>query len=76
MKFPKPRQLTINEYPEIQEEPPITIKKLIQEIAHPAPKSYMDQYIDSTIAYVKNKHKEAALKAKLNNVSLGQNLPL
>ena len=73
MKFPRPRELTNNEYPELQEDEPTLFRNLIQ-MALPAKNSEMDMYIDSTIRFVKEKQKKKARQVKLNNVALENNL--
>ena len=73
MKFPRPRELTNNEYPELQEEEPTLFRNLIQ-MALPAKNSEMDMYIDSTIRFVKERQKKKARQVKLNNAAVGNNL--
>ena len=57
MKFPKPRNLTENSYPDLTEDQPTLLNKLVQAIK-PIENSAYDQYIDSTIAFIKSKSKE------------------
>jgi len=73
MKFPKPRHLTENGYPDLTEDQPTLLKKLVQAIK-PTENSAYDKYIDSTIAFVKSKSKENSRKAKLYNAIVGKKL--
>ena len=52
MKFPKPRELKNNDYPDLQEDEPTLFRNLIQ-MALPAKNSEMDMYVgDSNIIHV------------------------
>jgi len=74
MKFPRPRTLTINKYPDLQEDQPTILQKLVADLINPVPKSEMDRYIDETIKYIKNKEKESSKKVKLFNVNVWKKL--
>ena len=52
MKFPRPRTLTENEYPDITESQPILLRKLVCELINPLPNTPYDKYIDETIKFV------------------------
>ena len=45
MKFPKPRELKNNEYPDLQEDEPTLLKNLM-ELAKPSEGSHIDMYLD------------------------------
>ena len=49
MKFPKPKQLLINEYPDIVMSNPELVKKMIQDIIFPAQNSSVFKYLEQTI---------------------------
>ena len=48
MKFPKPRTLLKNEYPDLNINPPELYRKLIKEIVYPEPGSIRDRYLEET----------------------------
>ena len=73
MKFPKPRELKNNNYPDLQEDEPTLLKNLIQ-LARPSDGSHIDMYLDSTIKYVKEKQRKKANEVRLNNAAFGNNL--
>ena len=73
MKFPKPRNLTENSYPDLTEDQPTLLNKLVQAIK-PIENSAYDQYIDSTIAFIKSKSKKNSKNAKLYNAIVGKKL--
>ncbi len=51
MKFPKPRELKNNEYPDLQEDEPTLLRNLMQ-LARPSEGSHIDMYLNSTIKFV------------------------
>ncbi len=57
MKFPQPRELKNNDYPDLQEDEPTLLRNLIQ-LARPSEGSHIDMYLDSTIKFVKRKAKK------------------
>ncbi|MFN9906872.1 MAG: retropepsin-like aspartic protease, partial [bacterium] len=73
MKFPKPRELKNNEYPDLQEDEPTLLKNLMQ-LAKPSEGSHIDMYLDSTIKFVKEKQRKKANAVSLNNAAFGNNL--
>ena len=73
MKFPKPRELKSNDYPDLQEDEPTLLRNLIQ-LARPSEGSYIDMYLDSTIKYVKEKQRKKTNEVRLNNAAFGNNL--
>lgn len=54
MKFPKPKQLVENEYPDLDMTQPELIKHFVQNIVFPSENSLMDKYIYQTIVALKN----------------------
>ena len=73
MKFPKPRELKNNDYPDLQEDEPTLLRNLIQ-LARPSEGSHIYMYLDSTIKYVKEKQRKKANEVRLNNAAFGNNL--
>ena len=73
MKFPKPRNLTENSYPDLTEDQPTLLNKLVQAIKPKENLAY-DRYIDSSIAFVKSKSKENSKNAKLYQAIVGKKL--
>ncbi|MFN9978821.1 MAG: hypothetical protein ACK53Y_02845, partial [bacterium] len=51
MKFPKPRELKNNDYPDLQEDEPTLLRNLMH-LARPSEGSHIDMYLDSTIKFV------------------------
>ena len=74
MKFPKPRHLTVNEYPDLPEDQPTIIRKLVQSGIKPNPATPEADYIEATIAYIKQKSKESAKKVTLYSTNVGRKL--
>jgi hypothetical protein len=60
MKFPKPKQLFENEYPDLSLTQPELIKHFVQDIAYPQANSIMDKYITQTIDFMKSAKKARA----------------
>ena len=54
MKFPRPRNLLINEYPDLTTEQPELFCELVQQFVHPPPQSNMESYITASIDFLKN----------------------
>ncbi len=73
MKFPKPRELKNNDYPDLQEDEPTLLRNLMQ-LARPSEGSHIDMYLDSTIKFVKEKQRKKANEVRLNNAAFGNNL--
>ncbi len=57
MKFPKPRNLTINEYPNLCTPQPDLFKGLVNEIIHPSEGSARERYLQETIDDLKERSK-------------------
>ncbi len=74
MKFPKPRHLLTNDYPDLTEDQPTILKKLVTQIINPEPNSQQAEYIDATIKYIKKQGEETTKKLKLFNVNVGRNV--
>ena len=74
MKFPRPRTLTVNPFPDLQEDEPTMYRKFIQDIVYAPTNSTMDMYYNSTIKYLKDRDKQKAAAARLNQASLGSKL--
>jgi len=74
MKFPKPRHLLTNDYPDLTEDQPTILKKLVTQIINPEENSRQAEYIDATIKYIKKQGEETTKKLKLFNVNVGRNL--
>jgi len=53
MKFPRPKHLVENIYPDCTLNQPDIFKALIQKVIRPSKNSPMDKYIQSTIDYLK-----------------------
>ena len=74
MKFPRPRTLLNNEFPDLTEDQPELLQKLVSRIIKPIPNSLEDIYIDSTIKHIKSKATENAKKLRLFNTNVGKKL--
>ena len=74
LKFPRPRQLLLNEYPDSTETQPELFNQLITSFVKPQENSRMDNYIMQTIEYLKDEKRKKVLSSKLNNVNLGSKL--
>jgi len=74
MKFPKPRQLTINSYPDLEEDQPAILNKLVTTTVKPPAQSKEDEYLEATIKYIKKREKENNTKIKLYNANVGRKL--
>jgi len=74
MKFPKPRTLTQNSYPDLQTPQPVLFKELVTEIIYPTEGSPRDQYITETINQLKQQSKKKSKTIKLNQLFVNRNL--
>jgi dUTPase len=74
LKFPRPRTLTINEYPDLVEDEPVLMQKLITQLINPLKSTDMDEYIKSTISYIKGKSDQNTKKTRLFNTKVGKKL--
>jgi len=72
MKFPKPRTLLENEYPDLDGDFPSIVKSIITTVK-PAPNSEIDIYQDATIKYLKDQQR-LKQQIELNNTIIGSNL--
>jgi hypothetical protein len=74
MKFPKPRYLVANDYPDLKESQPDLIKRLVQEIVYPKEGTEMQKYLDQSVEFLKPQQKERARKAsqKITKVNLAE----
>jgi len=69
MKFPKPRELKNNEYPDLQEDEPTLLRNLMQ-LARPSEGSHIDMYLNSTIKFVKEKQRKKGKRGQAEQCSL------
>ena len=74
MKFPRPRKLEENGFPDLIEDQPTLLQNLVQKCIKPPENSSYDQFLDSTISFVKQKAKESLRNAKLFNTIVGKKL--
>ena len=79
MKFVKPRQLLVNEYPELNLSVPTFLKDMVQNVIRPSEGSALQKYIESTVFFLKNQKKERLQKqnkkiVRLHLSQLGQKL--
>ena len=79
MKFPKPKMLTENEYPDLDTSHPDLIRKLVQEIVHPEEGSKMSKYYETAIEFLKDQKRSRAKKTqnkmtKVHFTELGRKL--
>jgi hypothetical protein len=74
MKFPKPRHLLKNEHPDLLIDQPETFQRLIRELIYPVKNSKRDRYLDETIKNLKDKAKNKAKIAKLNEIFINKEL--
>ena len=73
MKFPKPRVLEENLYPDLNATQPELLHNLVHNFIHPPDNSPMDSYLKNTIQYLKDLQKSKGT-VKINNYSVGSNL--
>jgi hypothetical protein len=79
MKFPKPRFLVANDYPDLRESQPSLIKRLAQENVYPKEGTKMQKYLTQSVEFLKAQQRARAKKAsqkktKVNLAELGKNL--
>jgi len=79
MKFPKPKMLTENEYPDSTLSQPELFRKLVKDVIHPPEGSKMSKYYQKTIDFLKDQKKARAKKAsskvtRVNFTALGKAL--
>jgi len=74
MKFPRPRTLQQNEFPDNISTQPVLFQNLVQNIIHPPENSAMDSYINASIEYLKAQHRLKAKSACLNVTNLESTL--
>jgi hypothetical protein len=73
MKFPKPKQIFENKYPDLNLTQPELIKHFVQDIAYREANSIMDKYITQTIDFMKSAKKarvDEKNKKKVKNNSV------
>ncbi|RPH78852.1 MAG: hypothetical protein EHM77_06535, partial [Planctomycetaceae bacterium] len=74
MKFPKPRVLEENTFPDLTLTQPDLFKKMIRDKVFPNLGTKMDIYFDSTIRFLKEKAKEKTQNLKVNYKKLNKKL--
>ena len=74
MKFPKPRILLKNEYPDLEINEPTLYQKVIKEIVYPEKDSAKYRYIENSIKILKDRAKLKAQKAKVNQIFINKDL--
>ena len=74
MKFPRPRTLLQNPYPDLNEDQPTILRHLVSELINPPPLSETAVYIDSTIKYVKENQRLKAAAARINSAIIANQL--
>ncbi len=74
MKFPKPRILTKNEYPDLKTPQPDLFKELINEIIYPEEGSARERYLQQTIDDLKERSKKKSKAIKLNQLFINRRL--
>ena len=79
MKFPKPRTLVVNDYPDSVQSDPEMLQKLVQDILKPDDDSPLGKYIESSILFLKEQKKKRLEKAetkinRLDNTELSRKL--
>ena len=74
MKFPKPRELLRNEYPDSDMTQPELIRLMVREIIHPAEDSEHMKFINKSVTYLKEQVREKNRKVKVNRMSLNKSL--
>jgi dUTPase len=74
MKFPRPRTLVTNEYPDITDDQPTLFRDVIENLIYPQPNSDMEAYINSSIEFLKNQQKTQRQMLKLNSIQINSSL--
>jgi hypothetical protein len=75
MKFPRPRKLEINEYPDLTTTQPELLKYMVNNFISPPPGSDIATYIEKTIQFLRTQHKEKTAAARVNNININRTLP-
>jgi hypothetical protein len=75
MKFPRPRKLEINEYPDLTPTQPELLKYMVNNFISPPPGSDIATYIDQTIQFLKTQHREKTIATRVNNININRTLP-
>ena len=74
MKFPKPRVLIKNEFPDLVILQPVVFKKVVDDKVYPENDSKRDRYLYETVKTLKNRAKQKAKAAKLNEIFINKEL--
>ena len=74
MKFPRPKTLVTNDYPDLTITQPALFADLVQNFVHPTPLSHMDSYISASIDFLKHEQKLKSSKLHLNATRIGAEL--
>ena len=74
MKFPRPKTLVTNEYPDLKITQPALFADLVQNFEHPTPLSHMDSYISASIDFLKHEQKLKSSKLHLHATRIGAEL--
>jgi hypothetical protein len=72
MKFPRPRQLLVNEFPDLNSTQPEIVQSILKTV-NPSQESEMDNFLQTAIDYLKQQERLKASEVSVN-LSLGQNL--
>jgi len=73
MKFPRPKVLLDNMYPDLTLSQPEMLRSLVQETVKPAPNTPMDQYVQASVNYLKNQARQKNM-IKVNQCIVGDRL--
>ena len=73
LKFPRPRVLEINDFPDLDLHQPFLFRKMVCQSIYPPKNSPMDAYLDQTIKHSKDMLKIKSSVIKLHNIK-GNNL--
>jgi dUTPase len=74
MKFPRPRSLQENEFPDNTSTQPTLFRHLVQNVIHPPENSAMDSYISVSIDYLKNQQRQKTQKVAINSTNIESTL--
>jgi hypothetical protein len=74
MKFPKPRELKINEYPDLALSQPELFKKMISQIVYPKDKTEYGLFVENSIKFMKEAARAKNKTVKINSVALNRQL--
>jgi hypothetical protein len=72
MKFPRPRQLLINEFPDMNSTQPEIVQSILKSV-NPSHETEMDHFLQTAVDYLKQQERLKLSKVSVN-LSLGQNL--